>query len=371
MLDQGFTVAKIKGIPVRLHVSLILFLPFVAFAAMRQFDYVVGSLGIPREGFHLPSFAWGILLAVGLFVAVTVHELAHSLVAIHNGAKVRSITLMMLGGVSLIQGDLRPAAEAWMAFAGPLASFGISLASYAIFRFVPLPGELLAAVFVFAATNALLGVFNLLPAFPMDGGRIVRAALASWIGQERATVVAAKLGKAMALIFVIWALWSFNLILLLIAWFVYSGATAEQTRLSLLHGLRGVRVTEFMSDRLGEVRADEPVGAALATLLRSGLVGARVIGRTNGVGDAHAIGAVTTDDLEALANRGRLNDPVSSVMNGGIRKVRSGEDASHAVESLASGEASAVVVVNDDDYVLGIVTPNDLRRAAALGRLTQ
>jgi Zn-dependent protease len=228
MLDRGLTIFRIRGIPVRLHPSLLVFLPYLAFVAMRQLGAVARLLGIPRDAFRLPPLVWGVILAVGLFVAVLVHELCHSLVALRSGARVHAITLMMLGGVSFIDGRLSPGREAWMAFAGPLGSFAIAAASFAVFRFVPLPQEALAALFAFALTNALIGAFNLLPAFPMDGGRIVRGLLARRIGQARATVFAARLGKVMAVALGLYALWSLNLLLLLIAWFVYAGARGEE-----------------------------------------------------------------------------------------------------------------------------------------------
>ena len=228
MLDRGLTILRIRGIPVRLHPSLLVFLPYLVFAATRQLDAVARLLGIPRDAFRLPPLVWGVILAVGLFVAVLAHELCHSLVAIRSGARVHAITLMMLGGVSFIDGRLPPGREAWMAFAGPLASFAIAAVSFVIFRTVPLPPDALAAVFAFAMTNAVLAVFNLLPAFPMDGGRVVRGLLARWIGQARATAFAAKLGKVMAVAIALYALWSFNLFLLLIAWFVYAGARSEE-----------------------------------------------------------------------------------------------------------------------------------------------
>ena len=230
MLEQGLTIFRIRGIPIRLHLSLLVFLPYLAFAATRQFSFIASAIGLTPDELRLPPLFWGVILAVSLFVAVLIHELAHSLVALRNGAEVRSITLMMLGGVSLIEGELPPAKEAWMAFAGPLASFVLAAASYGLYRVAPLPGEVLAALFAFAMTNAILGVFNLLPAFPMDGGRIVRGLLARRLGKPRATAVAARLGQGMAVLFTAYGIWTFNPILILIAWFVWTGASAEHAQ---------------------------------------------------------------------------------------------------------------------------------------------
>jgi Zn-dependent protease len=239
MFEQGLTILRIRGIPIRLHFSLLLFLPYVAFAATRQFGAIAGAFGVTPDEVRLPPLLWGVLLAVGLFVAVLVHELAHSLVALRSGARVRSITLMMLGGVSLIEGELPPAKEAWMAFAGPLASFVIAAASYLVYRLAPLPVEVLVALLAFAITNTVLGVFNLLPAFPMDGGRILRGLLATRLGRARATRVASRVGQGMAVLLAAYGLWTWNLLLVLIAWFVWSGASAAHEQLAPLGGPGG------------------------------------------------------------------------------------------------------------------------------------
>jgi Zn-dependent protease len=377
MLDQGVTLLRVRGIPVRLHWSLLLFLPYVAYLAMRQLDYVASLLGVPMDAFRVPPLVWGVVLAVGLFVAVLVHELAHSLVAVKSGARVRSITLMMLGGVSLIEGDLPPGREAWMAFAGPLASFVIAGLSYALYDLASLPAEASAAVLAFAMTNAVLGVFNLLPAFPMDGGRVVRGLLARWIGKERATVAAARLGQAMAVAFALYALWSFNLILLLIAWFVYSGAEAERGRLSIRHALEGVPVRDLMSERLGEAGAWEPVHDVLLRLIRGGMAGARVWGPEpraepsgNG-GGSRLLGVVTTDGLEGAAARSGAGVPVTAAMSAHLPEAHPWDEAAQALQPLSTGEAPAIVVVDAADEVVGLVTPTEIRRAAALGRLSR
>jgi Zn-dependent protease len=367
MFEQGLTVMRVRGIPVRLHLSLLLFLPYVAFAATRQYRFLAESAGVPPDDLHLPPVFWGVLLAVGLFVAVLVHELAHSLVAIRSGARVRSITLMMLGGVSLIEGDLPPRREAWMAFVGPLTSFAIAAASYLLYRFAPLPLEVAIAILSFALTNGLLAVFNLLPAFPMDGGRVVRGLLAGRLGPDRATVVAARIGQGMAVLFAAWAMFTFNLILLLIAWFVWSGAAAEQQRLTLVRALRGLPVTDFMSERLGDAWTDETVGDVLRRLMRGGLAGARVLERRDEEG-ARLAGVVTAEDLEGAAERGGATAPVAAAMDDAPRAVHTADDAAEVLGEMSRAPAHAVVVLDAEDHVVGLITPSEIRRAVALSR---
>jgi Zn-dependent protease/predicted transcriptional regulator len=368
MLDSGLTVLRVRGIPVRLHLSLLLFLPYVAYIATRQFRYLANRIGVTPEDLHLAPVGWGIILAIGLFVAVLAHELAHSLVAIRYGARVRSITLMMLGGVSLVEGELAPKKEAWMAFVGPLASFAIAAVSYGLYRLLPVPIEVSIALFAFALTNLLLAVFNLLPAFPMDGGRVLRGLLATRMGEERATHVAARVGQGMAVLFAGWALVSLNLILLLIAWFVWAGASAEKQRTTILGALRGVDVTDLMSSRLGDARIDEHVGDVLSRLTASGLSGARVLSGEE-FETTRVSGVVATEDLQSAAERGGAEAPVASVMDERPQAVHAGEDATAALGALSRGEAHAVMVLDARDHVIGLVTPTEIRRAMALGKL--
>jgi Zn-dependent protease len=230
MFERGLTLLRVRGIPVRVHLSLLLFLPYLAFVATRQYRWLAGVLGVGPEELRVPAWAWGGVLAVGTFVAVLAHELAHCWVALANGARVRSISLMMLGGVSTVEGELPPAKEAWMAFAGPLASLVIAAACFAAHRLLPLPADVAVAAFAGGVTNAFLGAFNLLPAFPMDGGRVVRGLLATRLGVARATIFAARLGQGMAALFAAWAILTYNPLLVLVAWFVWAGASAERER---------------------------------------------------------------------------------------------------------------------------------------------
>lgn len=364
MFDQGVTVMRIRGIPVRLHITLLLFVPYVAFVATTQFSSIAATLDVPREALLLPPLAWGVILAFGLFVAILAHELAHSLVALRHGLRVRSITLMMLGGVSQIE-DEDPEHEAWMAFAGPLMSFAIAAASYLAYRLVPGQSGLGVAFLSFAVINAILGVFNLLPAFPMDGGRVLRGLLSRRIGRDRATRIATSVGKGMAVALGLFGLLSYNFILLFIAVFVYMGASAEQARLGTQAVLRGIPVDQFMTDRLGDAYAEESAQAVAERLLRQNLVGARVIGsRSPGEIEAE-VGVVTAWDL----GRGESREPlttVAAVMRKDIPRVHAGEDVTRSIEALASGEASAVAVLDAAEHVIGLVTPAEIQRAMAL-----
>jgi Zn-dependent protease/CBS domain-containing protein len=370
MFEGGFTIFRIRGIPVKLHITLLVFLPYLAFVASSQFSALAAAAGLPRSDFRLPPLAWGSIMAVGLFIAILIHELAHSIIALRNGVHVRAITLMMLGGVSQMEDDIRPEREAWMAFAGPLTSFALGLASYAIYRLLPLPAELAIAFLMFAAINGVLGAFNLLPAFPMDGGRVLRGLLSKRLGAERATRAATTLGKIMAGAFAVLGLISLNVLLILVAVFVYMGAAAEQSRYRARDVLRGMPVLQIMTDRIGEARATENAAEVARRLLQDNLVGARVLssggGEPSGMNGDHTLGVVTAWDLSRAAQEGATSATVGDAMRTDLPVLHAYDDASGTLDILARSEANAVIVLDRNDHVIGIVTPAEIQRAMAL-----
>ncbi len=367
MFDGGWTIFRIRGIPVKLHVSLLLFLPYVAYVASRQYAYVAGLLGLSPQAVQLPPFMWGAILAVGLFVSILLHELAHSLVAIRSGTPVRSITLMMLGGVSRMERDVRPEREAWMAFVGPLSSAAIGVFCAAMY-FVPFSMEVRVAWLVLALINIVLAVFNLLPAFPMDGGRVLRGLLAPRLGIHRATRIAVTVGKFMAVVFAFYGLLSFNVLLVLIAGFVYMGAVGEQARSDLKHVLSGTPVLDVMSDRLGAAHADEPAGDVARRLFREHQEGALVIdgGQTSftdlDVQD-HVIGVVIASDLATPEMMHAPTATVATAVRQGLPRVHTRDDASMTLDPLMNGEVDAVVVLDEREHIVGLVTASDVQRA--------
>jgi Zn-dependent protease/predicted transcriptional regulator len=367
MFEHSVTIFRVWGIPVRLHFSLLLFLPYAAYVTTYQFTNLAHALGFDPRALGAPPFVWGIILSVGLFISILLHELAHAAIARRSGAVVRSITLMMLGGVSELRQDVRPEREALMAFAGPLASFVIALVSYLFQRFVPLPPGVAIALLVFAGTNLVLGVFNLLPAFPMDGGRVLRGLLVRPLGRSRATRVATSVGRWMAVAFGLFGMFTFNVLLILIAVFIYMGASAERARFDARDVLMGMPVADLVNERIGEARVGEPIEDVARRLLRDHLAGAKVIkdepdGRVT-------VGIVTTWELVERAARGGADTPVESVMHTDLPPVHADEDAARTLDLLTHGGADAVVVLNWRDEVIGLVTQAEIQRAVTLASL--
>ena len=202
MIKRSYNLCRVMGIPIRVHLTLLIFLLFIALA------------------YQLP----GILIAVGVFASVALHELGHSWVAIHKGCRVREIMLLPIGGAAKMESiPTRPMDEFLMAAAGPAVSFLLS----GLFLLLALAGIFSGLCVNLFKINLMLFGFNLLPAFPMDGGRIFRAFMTPRIGRLRATALAARIGRIMAVIGGLYGLIHWQPMLILIAIYIYNAAGAE------------------------------------------------------------------------------------------------------------------------------------------------
>jgi Zn-dependent protease len=208
MLRSSYEICRVFGVPVRLDLSLIVLALMLSFRA--------GSLVV------------GLLAAALLMLSVALHELGHTFAALRFGCRVRDITLLLIGGrATLLDMPREPWKEFVLAVSGPLVSGvlwlgGIRLAGLA-------PAGTLPAIVIFwlAMINRMLFLFNLLPAFPMDGGRILRALLARRLGRLRATFIASRVGRILAVLIGIAGLFPLDIFRLLIAVFIFQAAEAE------------------------------------------------------------------------------------------------------------------------------------------------
>ena len=220
-MANSYSIGRLFGIPIRVHVTLLIFLPLFAFSFMP----VDGPQGL----------FYGALGAVGLFASVALHEIGHSLVARAKGARILEILLLPIGGMAKLNAlPKRPADEIQTALAGPAVSLALGIAGLFGAPFVyPFNPLLAVMVHEIGRINFMLVLFNLIPSFPMDGGRVFRAALVPKLGRLAATRLAAKVGRGFAWIFGAWALLPLlhngpiNFTLLLIAYFIHQAAGAE------------------------------------------------------------------------------------------------------------------------------------------------
>ncbi len=232
-MKYSFKIGSAWGIPIELHITFVLLIAF---------EFV----------FSFPQL-YLFVITVLLFVFVTLHELSHSLVARHYGIKVRKIVLYPIGGVSEIE-ELpeKPSVEWRMAVAGPLASFAIGLMLLGLGQVITIGSPAVPLVissenflFNLAQINIVLGAFNLVPAFPMDGGRVLRAFLAERLKFADATKYAAFIGKLLGVFISVYGVF-YNLWMVIIGMFIYIGATEEAESTIVSTTLARVRVKDVM-----------------------------------------------------------------------------------------------------------------------------
>lgn len=227
-MAASYQIARVYGIPIRVHITLVILLPLIALDFARA------------TGTH--SLLWGLVAAVGLFGSVALHELGHSLVALKKGFRAREILLLPIGGIAQMeQMPTNPRDEFQVAVAGPAVSMLLALAGWFAGGFLTAakmtrPGLILSLL---GYVNLMLAIFNLLPSFPMDGGRIFRAWLTPRLGRLLATSLAVKIGRFLAIAFGIYGVLTLNIFLVLIAIFIYQAAGAEYRMVRLQEAARG------------------------------------------------------------------------------------------------------------------------------------
>jgi Zn-dependent protease/CBS domain-containing protein len=366
-MQGSFLIGRVRGIELRLHFTFLLVLPIIAISFARVFEGFRASAtmtGVAPELIRGSPFLWGTMVALALFASVLLHELAHALFALRKGAKVRDITLLMIGGVASISEPLRdPKQEAVMALVGPLTSFALAVVFF-LGHLLLGPTELYSlrfALFYLAALNLTLGLFNLLPAFPMDGGRILRGVLATRMGMVHATQVAATLGKVFAFVFVLASFLTLNFFLMMIAFFVYIGAEAEAGQVLAQSVLGEVRVTDLLQPAPAPMDASATVEDAAARMLRDRQL-ALLVRRGDEI-----VGVVTLDDVEKVPPDQRRNILVSGVTRPAppIPPTANVWDALR----LMSEQRLPLVPVLDGLQLVGVLSYDDVVRSLRLYQL--
>jgi Zn-dependent protease len=361
MVRNTLPLFRVRGIAVGVHVSWL-----VVFALV-TWSLAMGFLpeAIPDIA---PVEAWliGGVSAILLFASVLLHELAHSFVAISRGLPVHSITLFLFGGVSNLSGESKePRTEFLVAVVGPLTSFAIAGAAF-LLALLPLDPRLGVVASYLAIVNVLLGGFNLIPGFPLDGGRVVRAIVWKATGSiRRATQIAASLGQLVGFAFIAWGvlgvvdgdllggLWTAA-----IGLFLQNAAASSVQQLALEQRLGALRVRDaFTADATGA-----SLGLSLSDLIEDHIL-RRKRRAVLVVEGARLVGIVTVGDLQKVAREGRGSASAAEVMTPADRVITIAPAATlqQAADVLAQHEFDQLPVV-DDGGVLGIITRADIMR---------
>lgn len=358
-MTWSLRVARVRGIDIRVHASFLLVIAYFMMAGLRH-----GPVGA--------AFGGGLIVLI--FTSVTLHELGHSLVAQALGVPVREIVLLPIGGVAKLGREPRtPLHELLIAIAGPAVNvalaLGLAVLGAGLFG-APWLGELQlfeamdgapswsGLVANLLVSNVMLGVFNMLPALPMDGGRVFRATLAMFTSRERATNVAATVGQVLAASLGIFALLKGNFVLALIGGFVFLAAGQERYAVNSRVVLQQLRAGEILNPHAAELTPMNALGEALDSILQTGqshfpvLAGGRLIGM------------VTRDGVLAAVRRAGLAAPVMEALEP-VPVVPHHVTLEELRAALVETGASAVAVEDAQGFA-GLVSADDLTRVAGI-----
>ncbi len=349
----SITVARALGIPIRVHFTFLLLVVWFWFWGSR-----VG---------HRPTLA--VLLLLALFGCVVLHELGHAAMALRFGVRTREIVLYPFGGIARLDRLPTGVGELWIALAGPavnvVLALGLIVALYVSGTSV-LPTERLLApvdlVRQLVFVNVALALFNLLPAFPMDGGRVLRAALSIAMSPLRATEIAAAVGQGMAILFGLAGLISQNYMLVFIGLFVFIGAMQENLFQRERAAVLGRSAGEAMVTRFETLAPQDSLGVAAQHLLATHQQDFPVVDAWQRV-----VGILSRERLlDGLAHRGG-EGAVLEVMDREPAFVGPGDDLERVLQALRQ-KPGCPVLVQDDGRLLGMVTLENIAEFIAVTR---
>jgi Zn-dependent protease/predicted transcriptional regulator len=367
---MSLNIGRIIGIPVRIHYTLWFVLLLIAWSLAEGY--------MPQ---HYPNLGattyWtiGIVSAIILFVSVFLHELSHSYIAKKNGLPITRITLFFFGGVSEMSGEPKdPALEVRMAAAGPLTSFLIAIVLGGFWYLTvlvsrPSPGPLtpiIATLWYAALLNGVLGAFNLIPAFPLDGGRVLRGSL--WNRSKNllsATANATRVSEAISLLmmavglfFVVFGDFVNGLWIIFLGWFIRSGAETSLRQTRLTEALAGLRVGDIMTRELLSVSPDASVQQLVSDYFLVHPHGGYPV-----ISNGKLLGVVTMSSVRSIPREKRDFERVSQAMVpfGRTITVSPTTSAIDALHIMAKNGVGRLVVM-DGDRIAGMVTRGDLMK---------
>lgn len=364
-MNWSLKLFKIKGIDVKVHLTFVLILVWAAYRwSVSTGEGVQGAL-------------FGIVATLLLFLSVTLHELGHSFQALKYGVKVRDITLMPMGGLARMEEIPEdPNKEFRIAIAGPLVNFGVAalligigalLDARALVSLEELQaslgsvswGGLLAYL---TSANLILGLFNLIPAFPMDGGRVLRALLAKKMDHAKATDIAAQVGRGFAFLMGLWGFMSGNWTLVFIAIFVWMGAGQESQGAQVKHKLGEATVSQAMTRSPHVLKVNDSLSKAVELTLSTSQADFPVLewGSTKFAG---LIGEI--DLLRGLQSLG-ADAAAREIMRTQIVFASPDEALHSAQQKMLKNRTRALPVLDDGGELIGLLTADDINEAYRL-----
>jgi Zn-dependent protease/CBS domain-containing protein len=359
-MAQSLTLVRIRNIPVRVHVSWLVIYGLIAWSlAVGYFPRVLPDTTV------LTHWVTGLVAGLLLFVSVFLHELSHALVARRYGLVVSAITLLIFGGVSQLEEEARsPAMEFWIAIVGPLTSFAIALVAGVAARLTESAPVLSAILGYLALVNAMVGAFNLVPGFPLDGGRVLRAALWKVKGELRgAAEMASRAGGVVAILLIILGVlrgfagdFLGGLWFVLIGVFLRQAGQASYQQLMVRRALEPLAVRDVMARDVVHVSADLPVSQALDDFFWRHHVSSFPV-----VAGGRVVGILSIRRLGELPRERWAGTAVSDVMQpiGESLTAAPGDDLWTAFQKLSTNGVGRLAVV-DGGRLVGYLSTKDV-----------
>jgi Zn-dependent protease/predicted transcriptional regulator len=356
---------RIKGIDVKVHLTFVLILIWAAYRWSSS------------TGAGLQGALFGVAATLLLFAAVTLHELGHSLQALKFGVPVQDITLMPMGGLARMEEiPEEPGKEFRIAIAGPLVNFAIAAALIVVgvwldTRSLMSISELYQSLgqvswngmlAYLTMANLLLGLFNLIPAFPMDGGRILRALLAKRLEYSKATRIAAQIGQGLAFLFGLWGFMNGSYTLVLIAIFVWMGAGQESRQVKVKSALDEIKVGQVMTRSPHALMENDFLSKGVELTLSTAQSSFPVLKW----GSRKVVGILGEADLLKGLQLHGSSAAVREVMNVSFQSTLPEEPLYQAHQRMRSAKVGAMPVIDLDENLVGILTVEDINEAYRL-----
>jgi Zn-dependent protease/CBS domain-containing protein len=363
-VESSFTIARIRGIPIGAHYT------WAIAVVLITWSLAAGYFPTEYPGWARPTY-WivGAAAALLLFISVLIHELCHSIVAQARGLTVKSITLFIFGGVSNIAHESEdPQDEFLIAVVGPLSSLVLAGLFWLGVLLWPNDSSPFGALLYYLTTvNLMLALFNILPGFPLDGGRVLRAILwGATRSMVKGTTIASVVGQVVAFLFIGYGIWLVfidgnflnGVWIGFIGWFLNSAAEATRRQVQVQEGFRGVKVSTVMTP-------DPPfVSPALSVreladeyILRRGLRALPV------AQDGRIVGLVTLSDVKHLPESEWSTNSVGAIMTREpLHAIGPDAPVTTALERLVEDNVNQLLVVDKDGTLLGILARGDVMR---------
>jgi Zn-dependent protease/CBS domain-containing protein len=357
---------RLIGIPVHLDLTFLLALPLLTWLIGTQMDRFAVVLGLGPDSESLTQgmrpYLLGLLAAVALFASVLAHELGHSVVGRHFNLKIRSITLWILGGMAQFEMIPRKkGTEAIMAIAGPITSLVVGFSSWLLFHLTPEPfaGTRFVLAYVMHM-NIILATFNLLPALPLDGGRVFRSLLALRVPYLRATQIAAATSKFLALVLGFLGVVFLNIWMILIAFFIYIAVTGESEYATVSTMLKGIEVEDLMTRDVVTVSSETRVSDLVQRMFLERHLSFPVLDS-----GSRLVGFVTLQDVRQMKASGRreAEATVGEIMTRNVERIGEHESAFEAFQRIGRSKTGRLVVVDNRERLIGLISKTDLIRA--------